>query len=130
MSETDKTTDQRHISRDSLFVLAGLRVAGHDREHKVKVRNLSPGGLMAEGTLRVARGMGVSVEVRNIGWVAGTVAWVQENRFGIAFDSEIDPLGARGATTSDGLPADFQARKPTPVLSQLLQNDPGRLRKI
>jgi len=130
MSDTDKTAEQRQISRDSLFVLAGLRLAGHDREHKVKVRNLSPGGLMAEGTLRVARGMNVSVEVRNIGWVEGTVAWVQENRFGIAFVHEIDPLGARGATATSDLPADFQARKPTPVLSQMLKQDPSRLRKV
>jgi len=89
--------DQRHLSRDSLFVMAGLRLPGRDREHRVKVRNLSSGGLMAEGDLRVAVGTAVEIEVRNLGWVAGAVAWVQDNRFGIAFAQEIDPLVARAA---------------------------------
>lgn len=129
MNQSLNDTDQRHLSRDSLFVMAGLRVAGQLREHRIKVRNLSPGGLMAEGTMRIARGTAVAVEVRNIGWVDGTVAWVQDNRFGVAFDKDIDPLEARGNTPS-GLPADFEARRPTAVLKQLHLNDPSRLRKV
>lgn len=129
MNQTSNDTEQRHLSRDSLFVMAGLRLAGQTREHRIKVRNLSPGGLMAEGALRVARGTAVSVEVRNIGWVDGAVAWVQDNRFGIAFDKDIDPLEAR-MTAPSGLPEGFEARRPTPVLNQMLANDPSRLRKI
>lgn len=129
MNHTPDDTDQRHISRDSLFVMAGLRLAGQSREHRIKVRNLSAGGLMAEGALRVARGTAVCVEVRNIGWVDGNVAWVQDNRFGIAFDKDIDPLEARVAPPT-GQVEGFEARRPVPVLNQLLANDPSRLRKI
>jgi hypothetical protein len=129
MNQTPDDTDQRHISRDSLFVMAGLRLAGQSREHRIKVRNLSAGGLMAEGALRVARGTAVCVEVRNIGWVDGSVAWVQDNRFGVAFDRDIDPLEARAAPPS-GLPEGFQAHRPTPVLKQMHVTDPSRLRKI
>jgi hypothetical protein len=129
MTQTHNDTDQRHLSRDSLFVMAGLRLAGQAREHRIKVRNLSSGGLMAEGSLRVARGTAVSVEVRNIGWVDGCVAWVQENRFGIAFDKDIDPLEARGGVAATP-PAGFEARRPPVVLSQILANDPRRLRKV
>ena len=50
---------------------------------------------MAESELTVVRGTPVTVELRNIGWVEGTVAWVQEHRFGIAFVDEIDPKAPR-----------------------------------
>lgn len=83
--------DHRQIARDSLFVLARLRLNGKPDEHRVRVRNLSAGGLMAEGRAHVVPGMPLEIEIRNIGWVEGTVAWVQDDRFGIAFLHEIDP---------------------------------------
>ena len=88
-------SDHRQIARDSLFVLADVRLDGVDEPVKVKVRNLSSGGMMAEGGTRPQRGQTVWVDVRNIGWVEGTVAWVQDTRFGIAFREEIDPKIAR-----------------------------------
>lgn len=88
--------DNRQISRDSLFIMADLRVDGTDADHRVKVRNLSAGGLMAEGAVRVLRGQPVRIALRNAGWVEGTVAWVQESRFGVAFHDEIDPKTVRG----------------------------------
>ncbi len=97
--------DTRHIPRDSLFLLASLRLAGDAAEHRVKVRNLSAGGMMAEGDVRVERGTRLAVDLRNIGWVEGAVAWVQDKRFGIAFSEEIDarlvraPVGSPDAGT-------------------------------
>ena len=88
-------SDQRHIARDSLFVLADMRIAGTEALHRIKVRNLSSGGMMGEGSVRVPRGSTISVNIRNVGWIDGTVAWVQENRFGVAFCQEIDPKFAR-----------------------------------
>ncbi|RIV86700.1 PilZ domain-containing protein [Aurantiacibacter zhengii] len=98
--------DTRQVDRDSLFLLAQLRVDGRDEVFRVKVRNLSAGGMMAEGDVKVIRGALVEVELRNIGWVEGTVAWKQESRFGIAFVDEIDPKQARanvsGSTVNHG----------------------------
>lgn len=88
-------SENRQIGRDSLFVMADLRVAGVSSEQRVKVRNLSAGGMMAEGDVKVQAGEAIEVNIRNIGWVEGSVAWVQENRFGIAFHDEIDPKVAR-----------------------------------
>jgi hypothetical protein len=59
--------EHRQIVRDSLFVLADLRVDGLEGEHRIRVRNLSSGGLMAEGTLKVLRGQVVWTNIRNIG---------------------------------------------------------------
>jgi hypothetical protein len=87
--------ETRSVARDSLFLLADIRVEQGSEVHRVRVRNLSDGGMMGEGQLRVQRGHRVSVELRNIGAVDGTVAWVQDNRFGVAFDEEIDSQKAR-----------------------------------
>ena len=87
--------ENRQIGRDSLFLMAEVRIDGSDEEHRIKVRNLSSGGMMGEGPVRVARGASAEVNIRNIGWVEGTVAWVQDDRFGVAFHDEIDPKLAR-----------------------------------
>jgi len=119
--------DTRQVNRDSLFLLAQLRVDGDGPEYRVKIRNLSAGGAMAEGEVRVMRGAQVSVELRNIGWVEGSVAWKQDNRFGIAFAAEIDPKLVRSPVTAavDQRPTPYArplAAAPAPV--------PGALRKI
>jgi hypothetical protein len=87
--------ETRQVDRDSLLLLAQVRVDGSETVHRVKVRNLSAGGMMAEGALPVVRGSLLSIELRNIGWIDGTVAWKQDDRFGIAFVDEIDPKIAR-----------------------------------
>jgi len=94
------TEENRQIARDSLFLMADLRVDGLEGESRIKVRNLSPGGMMGEGMVRVVRGTPVKVNIRNIGWVPGSVAWVQDNRFGVAFGTEIDPKLARVTVNS------------------------------
>lgn len=92
--------EQRQIARDSLFLMAELRVDGIEGEHRVRVRNLSAGGLMAEGNVGPHIGETVWINLRNIGWIEGAVAWVQDNRFGVAFKEEIDPLRARSPVTA------------------------------
>ena len=124
--------ETRQVNRDSLFLLAQVRVDGQDEVSRVKVRNLSAGGMMAEGESKVVRGSLVSVELRNIGWVEGSVAWKQDNRFGIAFVDEIDPTVVRapgGAATGQAefeIPRYTKNHQAVPVSQQEL----NRLRKI
>lgn len=87
--------ETRSVSRDSLFLLANVRVEQESDQHRVRVRNLSDGGMMGEGVTPVKRGNRVEVELRNIGKIGGSVAWVQDQRFGIAFDEEVDSQRAR-----------------------------------
>ena len=82
--------DRVQISPDR-FLMAELAVAGRDGVHQIRVRNLSSGGMMGEGDVAVDRGSQLAVDMPNIGSVSGTVAWVQDDRFGVAFDEEIDP---------------------------------------
>ena len=123
--------DTRQVNRDSLFLLAQLRVDGQDEVSRVKVRNLSAGGMMAEGEARVARGSLVMVELRNVGWVEGSVAWKQDNRFGIAFVDEIDPGIVRGPGGSQA--PEFDAPRYTrnhQAVPVSQQPDLTKLRKI
>lgn len=82
--------ETRSVARDSMFMLADIRVEHSSETHRVRVRNLSDGGMMGEGHLRIQRGLRVVVELRNVGTIGGSVAWVQDDRFGVAFDEEIN----------------------------------------
>jgi len=96
--------ESRQLERESLFLLAQAKVEGDPSgaEYRVKIRNLSPAGLMAEGELRVTRGSVVAIQLGIAGWVRGTVAWKQGERMGVAFAEEIDPELARGLVAGQG----------------------------
>lgn len=121
--------DTRSVSRDSLFLLANIRVEDEPDIHRVRVRNLSDGGMMAEGTVQVQRGHRLEVEMRNVGTLGGSVAWVQDKRFGIAFDREIDSQSARN-------PAQASQNNPSSTLERSWTHrapyppDPTTLRKV
>ena len=83
--------EQRQLARDSLFVMADLRLDGSDEEHRIKVRNLSSGGMMGEGSVRVKRGAMLQVHIRNIGWVEGSIAWVRM----IALESPFEKISTQ-----------------------------------
>lgn len=63
--------------------------------------------MMGEGQVRVVRGDMVHIAIRNLGWVEGSIAWVQDTRFGVAFREDIDPKLARApvGTAEDPAPA-------------------------
>ncbi|SBV33617.1 Type IV pilus assembly PilZ [uncultured Sphingopyxis sp.] len=90
----------RGADRDSLFMQAQLALPGGGEPVTVRVRNLSPGGMLAEGKVVVAQGAVVEVDLRNIGPVTGRVIWVGDGKFGIAFDRAIDPQSVRRQVVS------------------------------
>ena len=89
--------ETRSVTRSSLFLLANVQLEQEADVHRVRVRNLSDGGMMGEGSLRVRRGNRLSIEMRDVGPVSGTVAWVQDDRFGVAFDEQIDSQSVQPA---------------------------------
>lgn len=98
-TESDKA-GVRGADRDKLLLKSPIRLLPLGVQIEARIRNLSAGGLMAEAPVRVANGDPVEVELRNIGWIPGKVAWSAEGRFGIAFDHPIDPLIARNPVSS------------------------------
>jgi hypothetical protein len=123
-NRTVSEIDHRQVGRDSLFLMADLQIEGQAGDHRVKVRNLSARGMMAEGTVRVVTGAGVAINLRSIGWVAGRVAWIQDNRFGIAFLDEIDPREVRAPLPTGG------DTTPRYLKSSVQPPDPRALRKL
>lgn len=94
-SDNDAGGDcQRGEPRDSMFLMATLRRPGGESV-TIKVRNLSPGGMMAEAPISFSRDEAVEADMRGIGPVGGRVAWAAGGRIGVAFDREIDPRLAR-----------------------------------
>ena|SRR6476469_1262636 len=122
--------DTRHINRDSLFLMADIRVEGDSQVHRVKVRNLSAGGMMAEGSVPVTRGGKVAVELRNVPVLDGSVAWVQDNRFGVAFAREIDPKAPRTVVAAGGDLSSPRFVRPATILPVGAGSEPGPLRKV
>ena len=90
---TDDDSQDRHAARDSLFLMADLRVG--NTATAVRVRNLSAGGMMAEFQQGLEQDTEVSCDLRGVGVVRGKVAWSAAGRIGIAFDRPIDPKMAR-----------------------------------
>jgi hypothetical protein len=119
---------QRNEDRDSLFLKAVLRFPTSDVEGEVRIRNLSAGGLMAEAPVRVARGEKVEINLRSIGWISGSVAWVTEGRLGIAFDHPIDPKSARNSVGSNNVELPFYLQKLDQAATKA--TDPSKLRRI
>lgn len=91
----------RGTDRDSLFMQALLMAADGGEPAVVRVRNLSPGGMLAEAPMEIAEGAAVAVELRNVGRVSGRVIWVGEGKFGIAFDRPVDPQAVRRQVVSE-----------------------------
>ncbi|MEP7222522.1 MAG: PilZ domain-containing protein [Novosphingobium sp.] len=126
--DSGSSDESRHVPRSSLFIMADLRMEGENFEHRVKMRNLSAGGLMAEGTVQAMRGMVVWIKLREIGWTEGTVAWVQANRFGVAFREEINPDQVRVASSTTGEMSDSVVIRRNVAVSAA--RSAGQLRKL
>ena len=89
--------DTRNLTRESLIMMADMKVDNVVANYRIKVRNLSPSGMMGAGNARVMRGSRVAVTLRGLDPVDGSIAWVQGDRFGIAFDKEVDSEAVKDA---------------------------------
>nr|WP_298899427.1 PilZ domain-containing protein [uncultured Altererythrobacter sp.] len=87
-------TQRRADTRVDGVQHAQLRLGREPMPHPIKVRNLSRNGMMGEGSFSLRSGTRLTINLPKQGEVAGTVVWVQEPRFGVAFDDEVDPTFA------------------------------------
>ena len=82
--------ETRQIARESLLLFAELQYNGGQDRQRIRVRNLSRSGLMGSGTMAVTRGTRVTVHIRGVEPIAGIIAWIQDDRFGVGFEDEVD----------------------------------------
>jgi hypothetical protein len=107
----------RMAQRESMFLIASVSGPGAP-DAQLRVRNLSAGGMMAESERLFAIGDSLTVDLRGVGAVTGTVAWVRAPRMGIKFDRTIDPkLTRKVPAQSPGtkillIPAAQSAKRP------------------
>ena len=86
-SDTEQSFDARQRSRRML--MAQIRSSRFGAE-RVRVRDISPGGLGGTTANWLRPGERVEAELPNIGVIPATVAWTQGDRFGLKFDDAID----------------------------------------
>jgi len=104
----DQVDEGQRKPRDSVFLNAVVTASHGEASATFRVRNISSGGLMAEGPINFNAGDELDVDLRNVGQVHGRVAWATEGRFGMMFDRAIDPKLARkpvGGGTASPVPA-------------------------
>ena len=131
MAAGDREAEQRQQSRNSLFLMAACQLRDTSETCRIKVRNLSATGLMANSPLQLAVDEMIWVELRNIGWVEGRVVWVQDFQFGLTFLHEIDPLVVRNIPEPQPEVADYCVRRPLGItIARPEPPDPGKLRSV
>lgn len=92
---TRKTDEQRTQLRRHLYLLEQMRIGTDPVALRVRVRDVSATGLMAECDLPLAVGEQVTITLRRCDPVTGRIAWVSGSRFGVSFDAAIDPAVAQ-----------------------------------
>jgi PilZ domain len=85
----------RVTARESIFLGATVKFDDDPQAVPVRVRNISSGGMMIDSTVPRAAGLPLVAEIKNIGKIAGRVAWFEDRRMGIVFNRQIDPSLAR-----------------------------------
>lgn len=93
-TEESVVEHRRHARAISVMLVA--RVAGAWGDSLCLVRNVSPFGLMAEVPAPPRPGDPVTLELSSAIRIDAVVRWSRDNRFGVAFDREIDLLAALG----------------------------------
>jgi hypothetical protein len=104
MSDEITSVSNRHATRDSLFLSTDVTVPGFAHVITVRVRNLSPGGMMIDGHDAFVEGAEIKTDLRGIGPISGKIAWVMAGRAGVAFDQDIDPKKARTPVGQSKIP--------------------------
>lgn len=82
------------------MLMANVQMAGWP-EQRVRVRDISAGGLKVNVEVKPATGAAVHIELPGLGWVAGTVVWANERAFGVHFAHPVEAVAARQAVTGD-----------------------------
>src|SRR4051812_33471475 len=83
--------------RQNVMLMVNLRAGGV--EQRVRVADISRGGLKVKARPCARLGERVLIELPGLGWIAATVAWVRIDIFGLQFHSQIDPAAARQPVT-------------------------------
>ena len=77
-------------ARSSVMLMADLRMTAFANPVRIRVRDISKGGLKGSGIGHMPSGSEITVELPNIGLVRSRVVWSNQDNFGLVFDHQID----------------------------------------
>lgn len=118
--------ETRQRDRDRVLMFAQVSIENQAERHRVRLHDLSPRGVRAEGDVSVCPNMRLEIEFGKAGSAMGTVAWCDGQIFGLALEKDIEPDAVRRATIQAAQPS-YEA--PTFVRSHASNLDIGGLRR-
>lgn len=83
---TDKRTDER---LQAILPVAKL-VTEDGVQHLCRIKNISAGGLMVEGTGAVPAGTNIYIEMGDNRRIPGAIVWTRGSTMGVKFDQKVD----------------------------------------
>src|SRR4051812_27668394 len=86
--------------RHNVLLMVDLQLAGWP-EQRVRVRDISAGGLKVMAAVKPAIGTLVRVDLPGLGWIGGAVAWANDSAFGVRFAHAFDAAAARQRVSGD-----------------------------
>lgn len=101
--------------RHTTMLLVARIVLETGEDQLCRIRNISPGGLMIESSATLGQDQTITVQLRDLCALAGTVVWVRARNCGIKLDKLADvPELLRSITgkAADASPAAFVPRSP------------------
>lgn len=83
-----------------LTILLVGRMVTNEGDDLCRVRNISTGGMMIESSVPLATGQRVTVELRSLFAVKGTIMWAKAPHAGVLFNAAADVVGLLRSTSS------------------------------
>ncbi|MDP3674145.1 MAG: PilZ domain-containing protein [Novosphingobium sp.] len=92
VDEAAEANECRVAKRSRVFMRANMRVRGSTFEYPLSIKDISSTGLKAAMDVSLFPGTRVEIDLRNIGWVAGEVVWVDSKGVvGVRFSAVVQP---------------------------------------
>ena len=83
---TDKRTDERLHA-----ILPVTKLVTEDGvQHLARIKNISAGGMMVEGTGAIEAGTNIYIEMGDSRRIPGTIVWTRGTAMGVKFDQKVD----------------------------------------
>jgi hypothetical protein len=89
-TEVPRPTDKRTDERLRAILPVTKLVTEDGAQHLCRIKNISAGGLMVEGTAGVETNTNVFIEMGDNRRVPGTIVWTRGNSMGVKFDQKVD----------------------------------------
>lgn len=89
-TEVPRPTEQRSDPRFHAILPVTKLVTEDGVQHLARIKNISAGGLMVEGTGAIESGTNIYVEMSDNRRIPGTIVWTRGNAMGVKFDQKVD----------------------------------------